>query len=68
MSINKSAGQIFKEARVKKGLTQIELAKESGVYWNTIAKIERGIQVPKSETSEKLAKVLGLKSSDIYSF
>ena len=65
---NKSAAQIFKHARINAGLTQKELSKKSSVHWNTIAKIERGIQEPKSETIEKLAKVLGLKSSDIYSF
>jgi DNA-binding XRE family transcriptional regulator len=65
MSNDKTAAQIFKEARNKLGLTQAELAKKAGVYPNTYAKIERGEQEPSFDTVKKLAKALGLKPSDI---
>jgi len=47
------------EFRRKRKLTQRELAKKSGVSYNTIIKIERGaIPNPKIETVIKLAKTL----------
>jgi len=45
--------------RIKRDLTQRELARLSGVSYNTIIKIERGgITNPKIETVVKLAKAL----------
>lgn len=64
----KSAGQIFKEARLKSRLTQAELGEKTGIHSNTIAKIERGEQEPSIETIKKLAKALGVKSSEIFPF
>jgi transcriptional regulator with XRE-family HTH domain len=61
----KKAGQIFKQARNAKGLTQAELAEKSGIHWNTIAKIERGEQKPEFDTIKRLAKVLELNVNDI---
>ncbi|MBU2528638.1 helix-turn-helix transcriptional regulator [bacterium] len=47
------------EYRLKRDLTQKELARKSGVSYNTIIKIERGgITNPKIETIVKLAKAL----------
>lgn len=47
------------EFRLKRKLTQRDLAKKSGVSYNTIIKIERGaIPNPKIETVVKLAKAL----------
>jgi transcriptional regulator with XRE-family HTH domain len=63
--MSKSAAKIFKEARLKKGLTQIEVAKKSGIYPNTYAKIERGEQDPSFATAKKLAKTLDIDISDI---
>jgi DNA-binding XRE family transcriptional regulator len=65
MSAHKSAAQIFKEARVKKGLTRTELAEKAGVYTNTYYKIERGEQKPSYPNIKKLAKVLDLDIKDI---
>jgi transcriptional regulator with XRE-family HTH domain len=65
MSSTKSAAQIFKEARLKKGLTRIELAKKAGVYTNTYYKIERGEQKPSYPNIKKLAKALGLDIKNI---
>jgi transcriptional regulator with XRE-family HTH domain len=65
MSEEKTAAQIFKEARLEKGLTQKELSIKAGVYLNTYAKIERGEQKPGFSNIKKLAKVLELSISDI---
>lgn len=67
MSTKKTAGQIFKEARLKKGWTQVELAEKAGIHWNTVAKIERNEQKPEFDTIKGLTKALGLKLDDVSS-
>lgn len=64
MSSN-TTGKVLKEARLKRGLTQGELAEKAGIHPNTYAKIERDEQEPSFETAKKLAKVLGVKLEDI---
>jgi transcriptional regulator with XRE-family HTH domain len=63
--MSKSAAQIFKEARLKKGLTQVEVAKRAGLHPNTYAKLERGPQKPEFPTVKKLAKALDIDIDDI---
>lgn len=65
MSQAKTPGEILKEARLKKGWTQDELAKKAGLGKNTYPKIERGISRPDPLTIKKLLKVLDIKPSDI---
>jgi transcriptional regulator with XRE-family HTH domain len=65
MSKAKTIGAIFKEARLKKGLTQIEVAEKAGLHWNTIAKVEREEQEPEFATIKKMAKVLGIDISKL---
>jgi DNA-binding XRE family transcriptional regulator len=65
MSTNKSAAQLFKDARLKKGLTRVELANKAGVYTNTYYKIERGEQKPSYPNIKKLAKALDLDIKEI---
>lgn len=54
-SINKKICLKVKFERLKKGLSQEELAFEAGLNRNTIGKIERGEVSPTIETLEKLA-------------
>lgn len=63
----KSASRILKEARLKQGLTQIEVAEKAGIHANTYAKIERGLNNPSPSSIKKLIRVLELKPSDIES-
>lgn len=50
----------IKEARKRKGLTQIQLSEKSGVSQQLISAIESGkVKNPTFQTVEKLAKVLG---------
>lgn len=60
-----TTGEVLKEARIKKSLTQIEVAEKAQIHPNTYAKIERDEQEPSFETVKKLAKVLDLKLDDI---
>ena len=59
-------GQIIKEARKAKGLTQEELGKRVGVQKSAIAKYENGKVVNiKRSTLQKLADALDLRGSDL---
>jgi transcriptional regulator with XRE-family HTH domain len=61
----KSAANIFKQARLKKELTQLEVAEKAGIHPNTYAKIERGLQEPSFASIKKICKVLNLNIDDI---
>jgi len=51
----------LKKLRNKKGWSQERLAREAGISYNTLIKIERGgIKNPRLETLIKLAKALGV--------
>ena len=67
MNIGK-IGKNLKKARLKKELTQVEVAQKVGIHPNYYAKIERGEIHPALDTLEKIFKVLGVKSSDILPF
>ena len=51
----------LQKLRNKKGWSQERLAREAGISYNTLIKIERGgIKNPKLETLIKLARALGV--------
>lgn len=54
-------GQALRRARKKKGLTQKELASKSGVWQETISKIENGLPGAKLETVFDLCAALELE-------
>lgn len=61
-------GDVIKEARIAKGLTQDELGEMVGLKKSAISKYESGQIVNiKRSTLQKLAIVLGLKGSDLVS-
>jgi len=52
--------------RKDKGLTQEELAKESGIAYTTIVKLEQGLlDNPTLKTLQKLAKVFNIKIDEL---
>lgn len=55
----------IKEARVKKGLFQADVAKKAGIDSNSYAKVERGVSKPFGTTLVKIKRALGVKYSDI---
>jgi transcriptional regulator with XRE-family HTH domain len=65
MNRAKTIGSIFKEARLKRGLTQTEVAEKAGLHWNTIAKVEREEQKPEFGTVKRIAKVLNVDISTL---
>jgi len=61
-------GKKLKEARLKLGLRQADVAKNAKVSVNYYARIERDEENPTIETLKGILKVLKVKSSDILSF
>ena len=55
----------IKLERIKKNLSQEELALNSGLNRNTIGKIERMETSPSIDTIEKISKVFGMKFLDL---
>ena len=56
----------LRRMREEAGLTQVGLAKTSGVDRGTIIKIERGQRSPTVETLAKLARAMGAEISDLF--
>ena len=57
-------GANVRRIRLKKGLSQSALARQSGLSANYIGTLERGCQNPSLKTLEKLAKGLGCSMSE----
>lgn len=53
--------------RVKKGLSQAELARECGVVRQAISNVECGIATPSVKTAHAIGKVLGLDWTEFFS-
>lgn len=64
----KKIGKRLKALRLKKSLTQAELAEKADLNSNYYAKIERGIVKPAPEAYEKIAKALKVTAADIFPF
>lgn len=67
-SIKASIAKNLKQARMEKGLTQLEVAKKAGTKDNYYAKVERGEVMPSLKMLERLGRALGVRSSDILPF
>ena len=63
--MSETTATILKEARIKQGLTQVELAEKAGMHPNSYAKIERGESEPSVESLRRLIKALKVDPSDI---
>lgn len=61
-------GKKLKEARLKLGLRQADVATKAGISVNYYARIERNEENPTIETLERVLKTLRLKSSEVLSF
>lgn len=61
MTTENTIGENIKKYRVKLGLTQEELAKQSGVKYTTLTKIESNvIKSPSVLVMDKIAKILNM--------
>lgn len=64
-SINNKICYKIKFERMKRNLSQEELALTAGLNRNTVGNIERGYASPTIETLEKIAKALNIKFLDL---
>ncbi len=63
----RSSGDIIRDRRNAKGLSQLDLAAKSGVPNGHIASFENGrLQVPKVTTAIKLARALGTTADKMF--
>ena len=58
-------GERLRDARVRRALTQQELAEKAGVGANTVARLERNETEPHMSTLQKLAHALGVDPSTL---
>lgn len=64
--IDKILGEIFKEYRLKNGLTQEKIAEKLGISVKYISRIENGIGGVKVETLINYANILGISPNIIF--
>lgn len=64
-TLRKRLGKNLKEARLKTGMTQAEVADKAGIHPNYYARIERGEANPSQEKLFGITKALKVKSSKI---
>ena len=60
-------GKRIKEARNKKGLRQLDMAKKTGILRANIARIESGKHDPSLETLERISEALGIPVAGLLS-
>jgi len=65
LRVAKAFGKAVREYRLKKHMTQQELADKCGLDISYIGQIERGQRNPTLGVIHALAKVLGVKASDL---
>ena len=53
------------QLRIKRGMTQRELAAQIGCYAKDVSRWENGVRTPGAESLAKLAAALGCTSDDI---
>ncbi|WP_309888875.1 helix-turn-helix domain-containing protein [Archangium sp.] len=60
--LSKSLGEVARVARERLGLTQAQVARQTGIAPNVYGRIERGTMMPAVPTLRRLALVLGLSA------
>ena len=58
-----TTGDTIREIRIKKGITQIELAEAANIAVNSLRLYEQGKRYPKQATLQKIADALGVPAS-----
>ena len=66
--ISRKLGLRIKELREKRGLTQLQLAEILNMESSNLSKIERGIQIPKEESLEKIASTFQVEIKDLFDY
>ncbi len=58
-------GEKLKDLRIRRALTQEELAEAAGIGKNTVNRLERDLTEPRPPTLRKLAQALGVDPADL---
>ena len=58
-------GERLKDLRIRRALTQEELAAKAGIGKNTVNRIERNLTEPRPSTLWKLAEALGVEPAEL---
>ncbi len=61
MGFQDNIAKIFKDAREKANLTQVEVAERAGIHVNYYARIERAEVVARGDILNKISKALKIK-------
>lgn len=61
MGFEDNIAKIFKDAREKANLTQVEVAEKAGIHVNYYARIERAEVVARGDILNKIARALKIK-------
>jgi len=64
--LNMNIGQLLKQIREERGLTQIELEKRSGVSQAVISRIEKSNGIPRFNTVCMISDGLGISPVEIW--
>ena len=64
-SLQRAFGQAVRERRKELALSQEELAERADLHRTYVSQVERGLKSPSLNTVEHLAKVLGLRPSEL---
>lgn len=64
-AIRKEVGQRIYRAMIKRGWSQAELARQSGMARNNVSTYIRGAKMPTRESAEKLARALGVHVNEL---
>ena len=64
--IPKNIGQKIKKYRQEKGISQVKMAEIIGVTPTYVGFIEQGVRNPSIATIDKIARVLGVKLSELF--
>ena len=66
--IARKLGLRIKELREKQELTQLKLAEILDMEASNLSKIERGIQIPKEESLEKISNALRVDVKELFNY
>ena len=58
-SAKKNIGSILRERRIRKGLSQRDLASETGITQTFLSLVEHGKRIPSYDVLQRIAEVLG---------
>jgi DNA-binding XRE family transcriptional regulator len=56
----------LREVRKKLGVSKWKLARQSGLNWKTIHRIEMGLHIPFEKSKERIAKALGVSVEEVF--